>query len=113
MARSFSHLPGNVIEDLMGGLVLSYYRGLHPQKVDLELVREFRVPHHGKGRSASVDFAIYDRTARQPVALFEVITSKSGLRDKTPLLKRLKTYLEALPGRQPTLGIVVPESLAK
>lgn len=113
MPGDLSHLSEKVVSELMGGLLLSYFRSMHPERTDLDLIRNFRIPGPRAAATRRVDFAIFDRSKSRPVALFELVTTTSSLRNKSQLLNQLKRYADTLEGPSPLLAIVVPDSISK
>ena len=112
MGSSFD-LPEHVLEKIMGGLILTYFRSHHPQKRNLHLVREYKFPIPGGSYIGVADYAIYDREAESIVALFELVTNTSALSDKKKLLKQALRFAKQELRVMPLLGLVVPNSIAR
>src|SRR5690349_1536311 len=102
MPQDLSHLSERTLSQVLGGLLLSHYRSRHPSHPGLQLLREFRL--HG---NTTADFVIYDESRKQPVAVFEHVSSPKAMRDKLKRLDQLHAYLSGGPAE---FVIVVPET---
>jgi membrane-associated PAP2 superfamily phosphatase len=107
---SLAHLPEPVLEQLLGGMLLTHFRSAHSEQGDLYLLRHHDLPI-GQNFLVRADWVIYDRVRRRPVGVFELVRTMNHFRTKRPLLLQLREAAtkQLAPMR---VGLVVPDSLA-
>jgi hypothetical protein len=111
VVSSLAHLPEPVLEQLLGGMLLTHFRSAHREQADLYLLRGHKLPV-GQDVSKKVDWVIYDRTRRCPVGAFELVRTASQFRAKREVLRKLREVSSRQRPPQMRIGLVAPESLA-
>lgn len=110
MSSGLSALPEQTLSQMLGGLLLTYFRSAHPKGGGrLYLLRDYDLDQTAASRRA--DFVIYDEDARKPVAAFELATTPNVLAQKRETLKQLSSP-GGNTGRKLNIGLVAPASLA-
>jgi hypothetical protein len=111
MSNGLEQLPERTLVQMLGGLLLTYFRSAHPSPRKVHLLREYPLeetaPHPPRA-----DFVIYDEEARLPLAAFELVRSASALKGKRDALAHWAATMMPQVGRKFILGIVAPASLA-
>jgi hypothetical protein len=107
---SFAHLPEQALLQILGGLLLTYFRSAHPEPADLYLFREYQMPTHDN-YTAQVDWVIVDSRERRVVGAYELVTTVEQWRSKVQKLQDL-AQAAGHPLQPTRFGVVVPESIA-
>lgn len=111
VVSSLAHLPEPVLEQLLGGMLLTHFRSGHAEQTDLHLLREHELSI-GPGSPAKVDWVIYDRVRRRPVGVFDLIRTVSDFRTKREGLRQLREAASTQLLPHIRVGLVAPESLS-
>lgn len=106
---SLAHLPEAALTQLLGGMLLSYFRSANSEHAGLYLFRDGELPLGG-GYSIRADWIIYDKVRRRPVGAFELVRTMSQFREKQKAIRDLKRHSNPLSPIR--VGVVTPESLA-
>ncbi len=107
---SLAHLPEPVLAQLLGGMLLTYFRSAHTEHADLYLLREHELPIDPP-YTVRVDWAIYDKVRRRVVAAFDLVRTPTQFRNRRETLQRLREHASRQLPPQMSVGLVAPESV--
>lgn len=97
------HLSEQVLQQILGGLLLTYFRSGHPASADLYVFHDYALPTHDNA-TVRVDWAIVDGRARQAVGAYELVTT-------VPQWTRKRQKLQDL-AQTTRLGVATPAAIA-